>query len=276
MAGLLSTKDLPDGHPAWSLLTGRTPFLACQVDQRFSYGAYIPSGYRAAASPLPLLVAQHGTARWVEKTRDHFVGFAERHGVAVLVPFFPGGIDDPNDLHNYKLIGYHGIRFDELLLAMVDEARERWWLDADRFLLAGFSGGGQFAHRFFYLHADRLRGVSIGAPGRVTLPDGEPWPYGLGDVGDRFGLAPDWDTLKRVPCQVVVGGADEAGEVLAAVAQDDREHRAGATRVERAQSLAGALESRDVDVRYDVVPGVGHDWGACLPVIEDFLAAALA
>jgi poly(3-hydroxybutyrate) depolymerase len=85
-----------------------------------------------------------------------------------LAPLFPSGIIDPSDEDNYKFIKYHDIRFDHVLLAMIDEVAIKYRVNKDRFLLHGFSGGGQFVHRFFYLHPKRLMGVSIGAPGRIT------------------------------------------------------------------------------------------------------------
>jgi poly(3-hydroxybutyrate) depolymerase len=266
---LLSTRDLPDGHPGWEFLLGRTPFFAARDDQRFCYAMYIPSGFRSMTEPLPLLVAVHGTARRAESTRDSFIDFAEQNGVAVLAPLFPGGIDDPNDLHNYKVIDYHGIRFDRVLLGMVGEAAERWNLDASRFLLAGFSGGGQFAHRFALLHPGRLLGVSIGAPGRVTLLDDAPWPDGLGgmDVGTR-GLA-------GVRAQVVVGSLDHAAQLLSAARSSELEQRAGATRVERARTLAAALAEAGMLVDLVEVPGAGHDREAMMPAVTTFLEAAL-
>ena len=61
-----------------------------------------------------------------------------------------------------------------------------------RFLLHGFSGGGQFVHRFGYLHADRLAGLSIGAPGRITYLDPDrPWWIGKRRLfADQFGDPP--------------------------------------------------------------------------------------
>lgn len=265
----------PPAHPAWDLLLGATPFQACVADPRFSFTTYVPDRYRESAEPLPLLVAVHGTGRRAEATRDRYAAFAQEHGVVVLAPLFPAGIDDPDDVHNYKELSYHGIRFDELLLAMVDEAAERWRIDTERFLLAGFSGGGQFAQRFAYLHPHRLRAVSVGAPGRVTLPDDEPWPLGLGGVRDLFGVDVSLARLAEVPHQVVVGGADHAQDVLAAAAQDPREARAGTTRVDRALRLAAELTARGVPTETAVVPGVAHDADAVAAVVTDFLRRAL-
>lgn len=267
--------DFPPGHPAWSLLTGSTPFQAYLRDPRFSYSMYIPTAYRDIPEALPLHVAVHGTARHAEHTRDRIAALAEERGIAVLAPLFPMGIDDPDDVHNYKTLLYNGIRFDEILLGMIDEAAERWRLEAAQFSLSGFSGGGQFAHRFLYLHPARLRAVSIGAPGRVTLPEDEPWPLGLRDVSELFGITPQLETIVTVPIQVIVGDADLAADVLAAVANDPFEARAGATRVDRARRLAAELTGLGADVETVLVPGVAHDADAVAPFVTDFLRRAL-
>lgn len=267
--------DFPAGHPAWSLLTGATPLQACSQDPRFSYSMYVPTRYWELRSPLPLHVAVHGTARGVEYTRDRFADLSEERGMAVLAPLFPAGIDDPDDVHNYKSLLYRGIRFDEILLAMINEAAERWSVETERFSLSGFSGGGQFAHRFLYLHPERLRAVSIGAPGRVTLPDDEPWPLGLGGARDLFGIAPDLSTVAAIPLQVIVGGADLAADVLATVAGSPLEARAGRTRVERAGRLAAELSGLGTDVETVLVPGVAHDAGGVAPFVIDFLRRVL-
>ncbi len=254
--------DLPHAHPAWSLLLGKTPLSASAADQRFSSTLYIPMNYRDIVDPLPVLVAVHGTGRDVEGARDRFAAFAQEHGVAVLAPLFPAAIDDPNDIHNYKHVQYRGIRFDEILLSMLDEAAKRWRLDIRTILLAGFSGGGQFAHRFTLLHPTRVRAVSIGAPGRVTLFDQEPWPLGLGGVEQEFGLDIDLDAIGRVAFQVVVGELDHAEELLAAAADDAREARAGTTRVQRSQRLAAELRDSGAMVDLEVVAGAAHDAAA--------------
>ncbi|GAA5026207.1 hypothetical protein ACFQRL_12080 [Microbacterium fluvii] len=252
--------DFAPQHPAWDLLTGVTPFQAFEGDSRFPFSLYVPRRYRELAGELPVLVSVHGTGRKVERSRDQFIPFAERHGVAVLAPLFPVGIGEPDDVSNYKELAYRGIRFDEIVIGMLQQAAARWRLRTDRFFLAGFSGGGQFAHRFAYLHPERLLAVSIGAPGRVTLPDtAEPWPHGVGGAGAVFGADVDLAAVAAVPMQVVVGADDHAAELLAAVAEDPREARAGATRVARATALAEELRALGADVDLSIVPGAGHD-----------------
>jgi poly(3-hydroxybutyrate) depolymerase len=167
MITLAQLKASDPTHPGIDLLTGRTPLFACQTDQRFSYCLYVPRDIDTSR-PHPLVVSVHGTERAVESYRDGFADLADKHQCVVLAPLFPAGIGDPDDVHNYKTVDYRGIRFDLILLDMVAEVGARWPVTTDRFYLHGFSGGGQFAHRFLYLHPNRLAGISVAAPGSIT------------------------------------------------------------------------------------------------------------
>ena len=76
------------------------------------------------------------------------------------------GDDNPE---GFKYMREGDIRYDRVLLAMVDEVAQKLETRFDRFMMFGFSGGGHFVHRFFYLHPGRLLAASIGSPGAVTL-----------------------------------------------------------------------------------------------------------
>lgn len=255
-------------------LRGGTPFFASQYDQRLHYSLYIPRslGDRAA----PLVVVQHGTARTAARYRDALRAFADTNGVVVLVPLFPAGLMDPDDLHNFKFIEYRGIRFDRALLAIIDEVAERFPVSAERFYLHGFSGGGQFVHRFYYLHPHRLAGVSIGAPGRITeLDDALPWWLGTGGMEERFGVSVDREALRRVPVHMVVGADDtETWEINNPGESNwmDGAEKTGSTRVERLRTLERSLTSEGISVRFDLVPDVGHRGTLVLPAVEAFFA----
>lgn len=259
--------------------SGATPIFASAADQRFHYCLYVPA---APVAGRPLVVIVHGTGRSGPQYRDAFAGFAEEHGCVVLAPIFPAGIDDPEDLHNYKFIDYHGIRFDRILLAMVDEVTERYGqygLDGTRFLLQGFSGGGQFAHRFFYLHPHRLAGVSIGAPGRITrLDDTRPWWLGTAGFAERFGTPIDHAALRRVPVQMAVGDQDvQTWEINNPGGSNwmDGAETTGRTRIERLRTLQANFADHGIAVRFELVPGVAHDGMGVLPAVRDFFTALL-
>lgn len=245
---------------------GRTVAIACQADQRFSYCLYVPpqlaeAGRLASAS---VLVAIHGTERGNQAMRDLFVPLAERLGLIVLAPLFPAGIVDPHDRDNYKYVEYQGIRFDLLVLAMLDEVGTRYGVPVERFAMFGFSGGAHLAHRFLYLHPERLSAVSVCAPGSPTLlDDSRDWWVGVRDIEQRFGRPVDRDALRRVAIHLAVGDADtDTDEITHSPGSAywmEGANDAGVTRVERLQTLAASLIAGGLAVEVDLLPGVRHE-----------------
>ncbi|WP_329453933.1 alpha/beta hydrolase [Streptomyces sp. NBC_01497] len=268
----------PDSQGAH--FVGGTPFFASRHDQRLSYALYVPKDHTAQADPLPLVVIQHGTGRSAELYRNNWKQFAIDHGCVILTPLFPAGLVEPGELHSFKFLEYKGTRFDHELLHIVDEVGERFNTETERFLLHGFSGGGQFAHRFYYAHPDRLAGVSIGAPGRITqLDDSLPWWLGTGGFKEQFGVDIDLPALRRVPVQLVVGGEDtETWEINNAGGPNwmDGVEKTGRTRIERLEVLRASFEAQGVTARFDVVPGVAHKGSLVMPVVQEFMADLLS
>ncbi|WP_222854074.1 hypothetical protein [Fodinicola acaciae] len=260
--------------------TGRIPLTACQADQRLSYYLYVPATYDHSRR-APLAMVMHGTGRSAEQYRDCFEDFAEQTGAIVLLPLFPAGIATPGEINNFKYFAYAGIRFDEVAMAMVDEVAERYNVRTDRFLLFGFSGGGHFTHRFLYLHPERLLGAAIGAPGVVTLPDDTlPWPAGLSNVDEVLGVRPDWDAIRQVPVQLVIGDRDtETWEIsltpdtpgwIAGV------NDVGVTRLTKMAVLKEKLGERGLDVRQDLIAGAAHEGLKMVPAVRDFFTYVLS
>jgi poly(3-hydroxybutyrate) depolymerase len=253
--------------------SGPTAFFASQRDQRFSYCLYVPAAHRTATAPLPLTVVVHGTQRMAERYRDAYRGFAEETESVVLAPLFPGGIGEPGDLNGFKRLSFRGVRFDQVLLDIIDEVAQRYRVDATRFALHGFSGGGQFVHRFAYLHARRLSALSIGAPGRVTrINPAVPWWLGTADLREQFGQDLDLEALRRVPVQMIVGADDLDTWEIAEPGID----AGGDTRVARLTALRDNFEEHGIGVRFDVVPGIAHRGLELQPVVQRFLAEVRA
>ncbi|MFD4903101.1 poly(aspartic acid) hydrolase [Streptomyces sp. NPDC058411] len=262
----LSPWHLPPDHPAQLFLTGPTPLFALSGDPRVSYCLYVPRGHSNTGEPSPLVVAVHGTHRNVGQVRDHFADFAEEHGCVVLAPLFPAGLTGPNDLDSYKFFTEPGFRPDLLLLDMIDEAARRWHIRTDRFHLYGFSGGGQFAHRFFYLHPDRLASLSVGAPGRTTLLDSRtPWWRGTADSTELFGAAPDTRAMAQAPVQLVIGEDDTRVEVWEGAEQPG-------SRMDRLGELRENWARHGIATQLDIVGGAGHSDLAVIPAVLSFLA----
>jgi poly(3-hydroxybutyrate) depolymerase len=261
---------------------GATTLFASRLDQRFSYCLYVPESYREDGDAVyPLAVAVHGTDRTAQGYRDALTDWAEEKQCIVLAPLFPAGVDEPAELNNYKYLEYNGIRFDLLLLDMVDEISELYRLDSSKFLLTGFSGGGHFTHRFLLTHPDRVLGASIGAPGVVTLLDEtRQWPAGVAGLGEALGITLDIDEIAKVPVQMVVGGDDtetweigvNQGEPIWIEGVNDH----GVNRQTKMLALKASFESHGVTVRHDVVPGVAHVALSVFDTIGEFFSDVLA
>lgn len=248
MTGATRVADLPADHVARRLLSGRTPWIAAAADPRFAYRLVVPPDVRDDEAPLALWVFVHGTDRAPELYLDRLAALAAERRAVVMTPLFPAGTSGPDDFYNYQQLVSGGVRYDDVLLGMVEEVAHRWGADGDRFFLHGFSGGGQFANRFALRHPGRLAAVSIGAPGVVVLPDSATPAPGL------------------VPVQVVVGSLDDDPTAVAAPGAGPREGR-----LTRARRLAAALDTHGWPVRLDVVEGAGHDGGEVLAAVTAFL-----
>ncbi len=260
---------------------GATAFFACQADARFSRCLYVPKSYdERKGTDRPLLIAVHGSGRVAESYRNAFRDFAEHHDVIVLAPLFPCGVGDPEDQSGYKFLHLDEIRFDRVLLAMIEQVRRRYAVRARRVLLFGYSGGGQFAHRFFYCHPESLLAVSIGAPGVVTLLDEDrPWWLGVGGLGKAMGCEPDYDAMRAVPVQLVIG-ANDIDDAEITMRPDHRYYLpgindTGRNRQERLAALAGSLMKAGIRVRQDVVPGEAHDGYAVIGQVTRYIGEVL-
>ncbi|HTK01683.1 MAG TPA: alpha/beta hydrolase [Bordetella sp.] len=253
---------------------------ASRSDPRFSYCTYVPPHIAQARRPMKLVVIVHGTGRAFVEYRDAFAEFARWNDCIVLCPLFPAGVLGDGNRDGFKHLREGDIRYDDILLDMVDEVAGKFDCDFSRFMLFGYSGGGQFVNRFAVLHPERLLAVSIGAPGSVTLLDADKdWWVGTRDMAARFGKSLDLDALRRVAVHMVVGKADietweithqEGGKYYMPGCND-----AGRTRPERLATLRRSFEAAGVAVEMDVVDNVPHDGLKVVGIVQDFFAKVL-
>ena len=263
---------------------GDSGLIASQVDPRFSYATHVPTAYEVGAEHIQsfdLIVSVHGSNRIVTDYRSGFTPLAEKLGCFVLAPLFPIGIIDRYDADNYKYIEYRGIRYDHLLLTMIEEAKDYYGVEFKRIVLHGFSGGGQFAHRFFMLHPKVLTAISIGAPGKVTLIDNKhSWWVGTSDVEERFSRRIDIDAMKAVRTMLVIGERDlEQDEIFVEPGTRnwmDGANSAGRTRMDRITSLHGNFRQHGIDSELKIAPGLAHDDLKIIPVAAEFFESVLA
>lgn len=246
-------------------LRGETTIFASRFDPRFPYALFVPHRFDSMpADEVTLLVSVHGTGRMQSLYRDLFAEFTEYHNCIVIAPLFPVGVRGDGNLHGYKYIEEGDIRYDQVILAIVDEVAETFRVSGEKVLMFGFSGGAHFTHRFTILHPERIKAASIGAPGSVTLLDRtRPWWVGIGDVEQRFGVTVDMTAFESLPIHMAVGSADNETWEITHNPGDPYYMRgandAGRTRIDRLNTLADTFRSAGACVRFDTVVGKMHD-----------------
>lgn len=260
---------------------GQTAIFASSADPRFHLLLYVPPA-AADGRKVDLLVAVHGTGRTSAlEFRDGFAEFGLYNDCAILCPIFPVNVLGDGARSGYKFMQEGDIRYDQILLSMVEEMAAKYGQDWSKFAIFGFSGGGHFAHRFAILHPDRLWAASIGAPGSVTLLDSNhDWWVGVRDIEARFGRPFDRQALAEVPVHMVVGTADlETWEIThkpGSAYYMEGANDAGETRPARLEALATSFRAAGVNVTLDKVAGVSHDRMSVLGHVKAFLTKVLA
>ncbi|MBT0958921.1 alpha/beta hydrolase [Alphaproteobacteria bacterium KMM 3653] len=235
-----------------------SPITACRFDPRFCYSFRRP----AEITPdTPILVAIHGNMRSLERTRDAFADFAGWNDCVVIAPLFPVGILGDNNKDGFKFLIEGDIRYDLVLLQIVEEVTTRLGLSAERFGLFGFAGGAQFTNCFMLLHAQRLWAACIAAPGSVTLLDFERlWWLGVADLEAQFGTSVDLAALRDLPIQLLVGTADvDPGTDQTSLSWMPGGRDAGETAYARLLSLSQSLEAQGISPELCLVPRKGHE-----------------
>jgi predicted esterase len=260
---------------------GATTAFSARVDARFSYVLYVPRRLRRMGkAQTTILVCMHGAGRDNVRSRDQFGEFAEYYNCIVLAPLFPARVRGDDNLNGYKYLIEGDIRYDNVLLALLDEVRAFYGIASPRILLFGFSAGAQFAHRFALLHPETIRAVSIGAPGTVTLlGTGRSWWAGTAGIESIFGITLNEHDIQGMPVHLVVGDAD-LETLRITFAPGDRDYVPGANdagrdRIERARALADSFRKHGASVRFDFLADTGHDMIAAARSAREFFADVL-
>ncbi len=238
------------------------PYRHLESDPQQRYLAFEPPG------PVRgLLVSVHGISRNAREHLRRFRPWAERLGLVLLAPLF-----DRRRCQDYQRLGRQGrgLRADRLLQAIVAEVAEHHGLEDRRFHLFGYSGGGQFAHRFALAHPHQVLTLAVGAAGWYTFPDPQQrYPYGLRASKRLPDLRFEPRNFLRIPTLVAVGSGDNCADPELnirprIVAQQ------GASRLERGRNWIVAMEEAarhhgfDTPYHFEVIAGAGHDFRQCM------------
>ena len=231
-------------------LSGRPPL---------DYFLFVPAD---APRDAPLLVAIHGISRNAREQTESFAPFAAKHGFNVVAPHF-----DEDEYHDYQRLGRRGQgpRADAALDRLIDELKRRGVASRDLFLF-GYSGGGQFVHRYVMAHPERVRAGIVASAGWYTFPDPSvDYPYGIRVDAELRGVRLRPRPSFACPMLTVVGDDDrERDENLRRSHTLDRQQ--GRNRVERAKrwvrAMRTAAKERELQPRVELamLEGAGHSF----------------
>lgn len=228
------------------------------------YFLYVPPN----VAPRPrLFITVHGISRNAREHARLFAPLADRYGVVLLAPLFPAQTHD-----DYQRLGREGDaeHAGRILEAMVDEVGRLTGGKTGRFFLFGYSGGGQFAHRYAMAHPERIDAYAVGAAGWYTFPDHDlTYPHGLKPCKSRPAMEMVPKRFLSIPATVLVGERDT--HLDAALRKTSKVNgQQGASRLERGrrwvtamreaaqeQGLKGAFE-------FIALPHCGHSFKHCM------------
>ncbi|MDH4114281.1 MAG: S9 family peptidase [Burkholderiaceae bacterium] len=234
--------------------------LVLAGDQAQSYYVYVP---RVALPGAPLVVAVHGISRNALEHAKQLAPFAEQYGVVLVAPLF-----DESRFPDYQRLGRtaRGERADLMLERIVSEVGRTTPADTRRLFLFGFSGGGQFVHRFAMAHPERVASYVVGAAGWYTFPDDSiPFPRGTLLRKCLSDVCFDPELYLRVPALVLVGERDvHEGSAMRHTTRVNEQQ--GDSRLERGEHWVRAMQAAARDRGYDThyefaaLPRSGHSF----------------
>ncbi|MCB1826559.1 MAG: alpha/beta hydrolase, partial [Candidatus Competibacteraceae bacterium] len=234
-------------------------------DPAQAYYLYVPPGVGGNA---PVLVVVHGVSRNAEEQARRFRRLARQYRVVLVAPQFP--TDRFADYQRLGLTG-QGERSDQALQAILTEVRHQTGITG-RLYLFGYSGGGQFVHRYAMAHPKQVAAVAIGAAGWYTFPNLQVrFPRGL-KISRRTGTRFRPERFLRIPMAVFVGEHDvRRGKDRPELRQTGRvDAQQGLTRLERGDrwidAMRAAARDRGLDTpyRYEVLPHAAHSFAASM------------
>ena len=144
-------------------------------DPRQGYLLYLPRGCTPELARV--LITVHGISRNAEEQMCAFMADAEQHDTLLIAPIF-----DTARFRDYQRLGRAGCgpRSDLALQRILREVALLTGADCSQPDMFGYSGGGQFVHRYAFAHPLRVRKAVLGAPGWYSLPNPKQrFPYGM-------------------------------------------------------------------------------------------------
>lgn len=246
----LDRPALPKGTVIWRSL---------RPNSGHQYFLYLPKSSDTAGAPV--LVSMHGISRNAREHVARLSTLADRYGTVIVAPWF-----SEHWYGYYQRLGRgrRKLRADLALDRILDDVARLAGARTDRIYLFGYSGGGQFAHRYAMAHPGRVMAAVIAAAGWYTFPDPTRYyPYGIRWTSKFPALQFEPKKFLEVPVHVFVGEFDIERDPGLRVSKRLNQQQ-GRNRLERGKrwvdAMKAAAERLDFDTSYtfEILPDVDH------------------
>ena len=251
---------LAQGDSREVITPGKVHMRHVTGDNGLKYYVYIPENIRTYTSQF---VSVHGVSINAREHAERFSRLAELYGVILVAPVF-----SRRCFRDYQRLGREGSgrRADYAMQRITREVEELTGAASRRISLFGFSGGGQFVHRYAMAHPECVQRVVIGAAGWYTYPDTScKYPYGTGATPRLKGIDFNVKQFLQVPACVLVGQWDIKHDP--GLNQSARIRRQqGTTRLERGRrwvdimNITAMAHGMDTPYTFSILPGVDHSF----------------
>jgi len=231
-----------------------------QIDgmSQMQYFVYIP---QQASAENKIFYSIHGISRNAEEHIQGFIAQAEKHGVIIVAPLF-----EKKDYPRYQQLGVtaNQQRADMAFNHVLQDVHGWLGIPPKPMHLFGFSGGGQFLHRYAMFYPTRIARMVLAAPGWYTFPDPErKYPYGIKSTKEWPNLHFMLESFLQIATLTIVGEVDDLRDKdLNKIREIDSFQ--GFNRIERAERWTAAIRAlgRSYDIttntQLELIPNASH------------------
>ena len=250
----------------------RVGFNKLRTEDGQLFYLYLPSKVEELPKGSRILVSIHGSSgknandrgeKKVKKAAKVLTDLADKNDWVILAPQF----DRDRFNNDYQRLNFFGSRADVNLNRLIKETgRLLPGIITTKIFLFGFSGGGQFVHRYAAFNPDRIDRAVAGGAGWYMWPDKNlPYPIGISPKSFVPGVKPHLRKLCTLNLYIIVGDGDSTqGIVKRRYRNYDLLILQGEGRRERARNWVAALHGYAATngwpckARLGIIPGTGH------------------
>ncbi len=216
----------------------RQKVIALNTEDEFAYPYYIFVPENITETP-EILVTIHGITR---NAAEHCLRYSQKFELGntiIIAPLF-----SKEEFKHFQILRANdqGNRPSDALNTVLNDVATRLGVSTEQFTLSGYSGGGQFAHRYAMLYPEKIKKMILMAPGWYTFPNDDiAYPEGLGTNQEFSDLQLHPQGLLSFPIDIIVGASDTRRNKALNIAPSIDEHQ-GLNRLERGQNWMNAIK----------------------------------